>query len=923
MVGKKRAHQLSDLWDIHRLGSGVGLWVVQRDKRPVYQLAFELEQGVREYQADAEITATYHAVVSFLSQLAPGWRARFIHRIDCNLKHVLDQYDDELRKTTTEHGKFFCEEAQAHLRGLIERRSVIRRGVFLVLSIDPERLEAKAMAFVEKAFLRVSDFFWTAFGGASQFEQQSAEAWKKQTRELDALAANLGQRLRRAGLKARALTPEEGWQLIYGSNHPNTAKALGTAAYPYQWRQERSGVNKVAFPSYETPREVALGQEPQLAPDHVVIDGQYLAVVTARNKPKRGTFPLLIAGLSGFNFDHEIVVDVVVEDPGKGKRSLTLLENSTTANINTSTNIQDVVAAERLQEIQDAKVRMDGARESFTTVGLAVRVRVEAETDKSSAEECHQAALKKLSDCARQVETAMSSMSEMSGLRERNLAWRLWQQTAPESAAPIQRRKRHSSSRAALLVPINTPRKGDKRPMATFLTPQGDLYNFDLYDGSNPNFNLTVVGTSGCGKSAMYSQILCGTLSMNALVTITDVGMDAGSGSYRSLCSLVGGDYCSFATGRVAINPLELPLDLVPGEFDESDFGDPTDPYAPLMPAQVFTLCNQFALAQLITMVSGGRERDDEPFIISQLTRALTDFYRDEQIRRRILLAHAGGVNSRAWCHYPTLSDFTQFLRNDEEHDKITECASILQNFYCEGLAGAIFNRPSNFDLDSDFVVFDLKNVPDSLFETVAVSSYGAASRRSYRRSDRPKVNAVDEAGVLFKRRIIAKQIEEGFSTSRKSNAANVLIAQDLGQLMNNEFFAGVRANCHNILIGYTKSDSHDIVERELRIPPEIVAELASPSFERDRLGGFTNWLHCKGSGNYERLLCKPPISLLWLVATDPKEMPIRQEYIQKVGNPYLALRLLAADYPQMAEGGKQNYYLEQFLAKKQEALRA
>lgn len=76
--------------------------------------------------------------------------------------------------------------------------------------------------------------------------------------------------------------------------------------------------------------------------------------------------------------------------------------------------------------------------------------------------------------------------------------------------------------------------------MATFLTPQGDLYNFDLYDGSNPNFNLTVVGTSGCGKSAMYSQILCGTLSMNALVTITDVGMDAGSGSYRSLCSLVG-----------------------------------------------------------------------------------------------------------------------------------------------------------------------------------------------------------------------------------------------------------------------------------------------------------------------------------------------------------------------------------------------
>ncbi len=905
----RKSFQNSDLWDIHTLPSGAGAYILSKNGKPFYQVGFEIS-GVRLTQSDAELSGIYQKLVSLINSLPPGTRLRVIHMVDSNLKETLDQFDEQLdSQDHSDYAQFFLTQNKLHVESLLSQGRVIRRRLVALFTYDPNGMINDKQNFVQRLALMGVDWFYTAIGGASNFDQMTRSAFEQSMNELEEFRDLCFRMLRSSGMQVTAMSPWELWKLGYERNHPNTSKVQGVPPFPTEWRtDERSPEEKRQFPLYQTPRELIYSQEPEFQPDYVYIDGQYVAAVTLRSKPKEGTFPLLVSELLGFSFDYEVVVDLVVEEPNQAKGKLALMENTIVANINTSTTVSDVNQQEKLEEVRDAKIRLNRNREKIVTLGIAVLPKADSPSE--------------LDKHCQAVESIFTAMSEAVGLRERNLAWQTFCQTAPDSVNPSSRRRTHSSSRATVLLPLNAPKKGDRKPLLSFLTPSGDLYKFDPFDGSNPNFNLGVFATSGHGKSVMVFMLLIGALIEEALITILDIGVVEGGGTYRPLCDLVGGSYVQFGSGVTSINPLELPLDLVFDEFDEKDFGDPNDQFAPPTAAQIYMRVREYAKALLYVMITNGKDHPQEQIIIGKLNQALGDFYNDPTIRHRIKAAHKEGMHSRAWEDYPTLRDFVAYIPNRGQEDEVAELMRlVLSGTYCSGLEGAIFNRPSNIDQDARMLVFDLKDVPQSMFEAVVVATNGAAIRRSYKRDGKLKFVVADEAGVLLKRRVVASLIAELFATGRKSGISTAFIAQDYAQAMRSEAWSDLKANMNNVFFGACYPQTLETVEAQMQMPHEIVQELAGPAFKRNRLEGYSPWLHIKGGNEYEVIHCVPPISLLWLAANDTRENAIKKRYLQTVKDPFLALQLLASDYPQLAEGGQQNQFIEQYIKKYQEVL--
>jgi conjugal transfer ATP-binding protein TraC len=475
-----------------------------------------------------------------------------------------------------------------------------------------------------------------------------------------------------------------------------------------------------------------------------------------------------------------------------------------------------------------------------------------------------------------------------------------------------------------MFLPLNAPKKGDKKPFLLLPMPSGDLYRMNPFDYKNTNFNGIVFAKSGHGKSAMIHAMLAGSLTYGAMITIMDVGLqDQMGGTYKPLCKLVDGAYIQFASGQTSINPMELSTEIIFGEFNEKDFGDPDDMETPFTKAQIFAKLKETAKEILFTMVTGGNTTDQDLLYIAKLNNALTRFYDNPGIRARINAAHRAGLGTEEWSKYPILEDFIYFIEvEDKDSDVGGYMKMILSDIYCNGLESQIFNRPSNFDLENNFMVFDFKGVTKSLWPPVVVLALAATARRNFRTSNNPKMLIFDEGGALIKIPSAAELTEESYTTGRKAGVSNWFIATDYEQVMKSPSWAGIKANADNIFLGQVASQSVRTVETELMLPSKYAEMLSGQGFSRNRKGGYSPWLHIRNSDEYEIVLNKPPIAMMWLAANEGEEKLIKQRYMSLIGDPYVALTLLAADYPRYAEGGlvlgaSGVSYLDQYLQRK------
>jgi hypothetical protein len=916
----KFAHELSTLWDIVTLpNSKSGAYILNNNGKPVYQVGFSVG-GVRATQSEIELGQIYNNLVSLICGMPAGTRIRTIQSVNRDFRHMFNEYEQRISGFNEnvpgdDSRKFFVEQEKFHLQKLLKQRQIYNRDLNIFFTYSPRGRDAKD--FVSSLALKAIDFGFTALGGASKYEQTTRKEFNRTLDLIDDYRGYCFSQLTNCGLSGVwNMSLSDMWELSYRRNHRNTSKRLGIIPFPHKWRTDKSE---------PTPRELLFTQEPSFGPDYVLLDGIYSGAVTLRYKPDKGIFPFTMGHLLKFPFEYEVITDISILPQDTAKAKLGFQQNIATSNTITNSKVENVEATNTLKDFLEVQDRVSQG-DMLTEVSLTVIAYADD--------------LESLKNHCKDIENTFQKMSSATALREQNDAWATYLATAPESYTPMARVSEHTASRAAILLPLNKPRKGHKDPFMNLPLPAGGgVFRFNPYDPSNTNYNGMFLGKSGVGKSAAIGSLLCGAHAYGADITILDRGVgDETGGTFKPFCILVGGSYVQLKSGSPALNPFDLSSQLILGKFNESDFGDINDPNTPFTDGQIYLSLRETAKKVLMSMVLEDRVQDKK-LIAATISQALTGFYNDPSIRNRINLAYskvrelgwAKGVETDEWKNYPVLKDFIPFIEVNKgiSGDVGYYIKTILSHVFCTGLAGAIFNRPSNINLDSKCLVFDVKGVPDELMAPVVATAISAIIRRNYNSNTNYKMSMFDEAGEMVKIDIIGELMEEAWTTARKAGVSSWLASTDYEQLRNSKYWAAIKGSSSHVFLGQVEAGRPvDVIIEAMDLPREIGEQLCGPSFGRNRLGGYSTWLYVNG-GQYDAVQNNPPKEIMWMLSNEVKEKALKKKYMDVIKDPYIALIVLAADYPGYAEGElqyhdwedpadgqiKKTTYLDRFIA--------
>ncbi len=114
------------------------------------------------------------------------------------------------------------------------------------------------------------------------------------------------------------------------------------------------------------------------------------------------------------------------------------------------------------------------------------------------------------------------------------------------------------SSEAANLLPLQGEWYGNSTPAMLFEGRRGQLLTWSPFLNNAGNYNVSVVGRSGAGKSVFMQELMTSTLRQNGKVFVLDVGR-----SFQKTCLLLGGQFVEFTPKNpLCVNPFSSLKDL-------------------------------------------------------------------------------------------------------------------------------------------------------------------------------------------------------------------------------------------------------------------------------------------------------------------------------------------------------------------------
>lgn len=107
------------------------------------------------------------------------------------------------------------------------------------------------------------------------------------------------------------------------------------------------------------------------------------------------------------------------------------------------------------------------------------------------------------------------------------------------------------SSESANLLPLQGEWYGTATPGMLFQGRRGQVLTWSPFDNNAGNYNVSVVGRSGSGKSVFMQELMTSTLRQNGKVFVLDVGR-----SFQKTCLLLGGQFIEFTPKKpLCVNP--------------------------------------------------------------------------------------------------------------------------------------------------------------------------------------------------------------------------------------------------------------------------------------------------------------------------------------------------------------------------------
>lgn len=280
----------------------------------------------------------------------------------------------------------------------------------------------------------------------------------------------------------------------------------------------------------------------------------------------------------------------------------------------------------------------------------------------------------------------------------------------------------------------------------------GGLCVFDPFDeGRFPNANIAVMAHSGAGKTyAAASVVLSGfTRDVGAIVLDPEA-------EYGGLVRSLGGTYVHLATGSGhAINVLD-PL-VCAANADE-----PSDQLSDVL--------------DFIGLICGH---------LDEVERAQV-----EMVIRRVVAEESS----------PVLADVWQRLERAEHASRIS---TILAR-WVSGDLGRLFSSPTNLDLASPVVGFNLRDMSEELIGP-AYLVLANWLWMMLRRDPRPRHLLIDEAGLLLEHEPIRRFLIRLARRIRKYRGSLILVSQNPGDFFDTKDGAVLATNPSILLLGSQK----------------------------------------------------------------------------------------------------------------------
>lgn len=422
--------------------------------------------------------------------------------------------------------------------------------------------------------------------------------------------------------------------------------------------------------------------------------------------------------------------------------------------------------------------------------------------------------------------------------REREYAWKLWQETLPivwqpQLAKPFDRRHVYLTSEVIGLMPLVVTRSGDKDGLELIGDDGGTPILIDVF---NQHKNIAIFGTTGSGKSVLVSYFMTQMLARNWPVVGIDFPRQDGSGTYTDFLAFLGKRAAYFDISRESNNLFERPdLRRFPPDKRAERLEDFKD----------------FLLSAMMTMVVGKSiDLSQNLTIRSILGLALNAFNNDPEIQRRYDDAIESGFGTPQWQAVPVLKDFRGFctaqrLSLDTVGGDTGRALDRIHNslkFWDESRVGKSIGAPSSFPTNAQTIIYALRNLAnDDDAAILALSATAAALRRTLESSN--SAFMIDEGSVLFEYADLARMIGRFCATGRKSGMRVFLISQDPNTIAASCAGEQIFQNISIKIIGRIESPAVKSFEKLFEYPRQIIAQNATEAFFPKREGIYSRWL--------------------------------------------------------------------------------
>lgn len=382
------------------------------------------------------------------------------------------------------------------------------------------------------------------------------------------------------------------------------------------------------------------------------------------------------------------------------------------------------------------------------------------------------------------IETVLGGMSVKSGVAYYQMEEGM-DATLPLVKDTLGVRRNLSTSSLAAFFPFDRSVLTMERGILLGINLQSNtLVVFDPFARTSENANGVIIAKSGSGKSYAAKLLILRTLYQGARVVVVDPERE-----YARLCNAVGGSYIRFSP-----NPNETDY-LNPFELPSTFWVSPPEERAAIFNDRIINLKGLLGVLLGKDMVT--------PIHSALIEETLFMTYAKKGITQEIFSSSSETLEKarRVYSH-PFFRDFYRCLEEMASTDSgkrhVKELGELLSVYrpYAEGAFRELLNHPTNVNLDSRMVVFDLKDwEKDDAMRALYMQMVFGHVWDDIREKREKTLFVLDEAWLILQYPDAAQFVRSVSKRCRKYFCGLWVIVQDVEDLISSEQWRAILTN--------------------------------------------------------------------------------------------------------------------------------